>query len=106
MDFQKAVANGTYNKQQIVRVYEPSKIFQAFSQALHWQISLQNSCDAKHVEISNKEKNLAQHIFVSYLIAYLSCILNEFAEMAGYLSLSSDSVRCPWESSVASMANW
>ena len=59
MDFRKAVANGTYNKQQIVRVYEPSKISQAFSQALHWQISLQNSCDAKHVEISKKEKKLA-----------------------------------------------
>ncbi len=72
--FQKAVAIGIYEKKQIVRVYEPTKILEAFHQALHWQISLQISSNPEHVEARQKERQLAQRIFVGHSIPCLSCI--------------------------------
>jgi len=72
--FQKAVTIGVYEKRQVARVYEPRRIFEAFYQALHWQISLQNLSDHEHVEAMVKEKKLARRIFVSHSIAYLSCM--------------------------------
>lgn len=72
--FKDTVALGIYEKRQIVRVSEPSKINEAFYQALHWQFFLQISSNPEHVEAGKKERKLAQHIFVSYFIPCLSCI--------------------------------
>jgi hypothetical protein len=59
ISFQRAVACGIYEKQWIARVYEPSKVIEAFHQALHWQNSLQNSYDPEHVEAGKEDRNLA-----------------------------------------------
>ena len=68
--FQKAVSLGIYDKKMIVRVYEPSKIREAFFVALQWQIHLETSSDAEYVEVRKKEKKLARRIFVSHFIPY------------------------------------
>jgi len=72
--FRGAVSLGIYDRRQIVRVYEPSKICGAFLQALHWQVCLQNSSNPEHMEARQQEKKLARRIFVSYFIPYLSFI--------------------------------
>ena len=72
--FQQAVASGIYEKKQIVRVYEPSKIRDACYQALHWQVTLEMSSKPEDEEARKKEKKLARRIFVCYFTPYLSCI--------------------------------
>lgn len=72
--FQQAVAIGIYEKKQLVRVYEPSKILEAFHQVVRWQISLQNSSNPEHEEARQKERQLARRIFVGHSIPCLSCI--------------------------------
>ncbi len=74
VSFQEAVTLGIYERHQIVREYEPSKILEAFQQALHWQIALQNASGAEIEEGRQNERKLARRIFVSYFKAYLSCI--------------------------------